>query len=349
MRFFQLPAKTLNWLLEANNPPVRNMTKKFIKNEPLTVLEIKEVNQYPPIEKLISLIKPNGAWSSSKNPYKKYTGDYWQLIFLCELNANPEELIQKACLKILSYQLPEGGFTHKIGSNFLLMCLTANLIRALNHFEINNENTQKGIDFLTNQILEDHGAFCSPDPLYTLLPDCQMALTKVLALYSTLDNHNRSSEVEKAVEIIVERMIENKIFRYVPLGSKDYHNMIKGKTAKEIRKIRARFLSQPEKLEKSELKKSWMKFGFPQSYTSDALETLYWLAKGKIPYHKEFKEAVEHIINSMDPLGFWINQSAHRNPMLVEIEKKNTPSKWLTFRAAFVLKNYCEFSIQDSS
>ena len=121
--------------------------------------------------------------------------------------------------------------------------------------------------------------------------------------------------------------------------------MIRGKKSEEIRKIRKRFLSRPEVLEKTEIKKSWLKFGFPQSYTSDTLETLYWLVVSKIPYHKEFNEAIQHVIKSMDASGYWVNHSAFRNPMLVEIEAKKAPSKWLTFRACFMLKNYCKLSI----
>jgi len=178
MKSVLFPTRTLNWLLEDNNPPIRNLTKKIIQNEFLSKKEIEEVNEYPPIKNLISLIKPNGSWSNQKDPYKKYTGDYWQLIFLCDLNATPNDLIYKACMNILAYQLPEGGFTHKIGSKFQLICLTANIIRSLTHFGINDGRTQKGISFITNHILKNQGVFCAPDPLYTLLPDCQMALQK---------------------------------------------------------------------------------------------------------------------------------------------------------------------------
>ncbi|MFX1506612.1 MAG: hypothetical protein ACFFDC_10965 [Promethearchaeota archaeon] len=344
MKSFQLPTRTLDWLLEDNNPPVRNLTKQFLLDQPISAHEIDEVNEYPPIKRLISLIKPDGTWDDAKNPYKKYTGNYWQLIFLCDLNANPDELIHQAGEKILSYQLSDGGFTHKIGSKFSLICLTANIIRSLHHFEVNDERTRKGVNFLTNRLLDDQGVFCSPDPIYTLLPDCQMALTKVLAMYATLDNDQKNLRTNQAVEIIVEKILENRIFRYMPTGAKEYYKMIRGKKSKEIRKIRKQVLSNPKMLEKTEIKKSWLKFGFPQSYTSDALETLYWLVMNEIPYHKEFDEAIQHIINSMDSSGYWVNQSAFRNPMLVEIEAKKTPSKWLTFKASYILKKYCNLS-----
>ena len=346
MKTTVLPTKTLNWLLESNNPPIRNATKEILLKEPPSTKEILETNEYPPIQQIISLINPNGSWGNPKTPYKKYTGDYWQFIFLCDLNANPNELIHKVCSHIISYQLASGGFTHKIGSNFPLICLTANIIRSLTHFGINNESTLKGIKFLTDHIIEKQGVFCSPDPLYTLLPDCQMAITKILAMYATLGTEILDSYMKKAVKIIVDKIIENKIFRYVPIGAKEYQKSIRGKKSKEIRKIREEFVLQPEKLKKGDIKKSWLKYGFPQSYTSDVLETLFWLAKYNIPYHKEFEEAIDHLIDSMTPSGLWINQIAFRNPFLVKIEPKKASSKWLTFRACFVLNHFFDLQFE---
>ncbi len=347
VRSVQLPSKTLDWLLEDNNPPVRNLTKVHFHNLSLTGDEIEEVNEYAPIKKIVSLINSDGSWGNPKNPYKKYTGDYWQLIFLCDLNANSNDLIQQACQKIISYQLPTGGFTHKIGSKFALICLTANILRSLIHFKIEDERIAHGIDYVTDRIVEEEGAFCSPDPLYTLLPDCQMALIKVLAMYSTMESKTMSTKRKQAVKIIENKLVENRIFRYIPIGAKEYHKLIRGKKTKVIRELRKEFLTESKNLEKQDIKKSWLKFGFPQSYTSDVLETLYWLSKSSSSYHNEFDEAIDCVINAMDAKGYWTNQLAFRNPMLVEIEAKNSPSKWLTFRAYFILQNYCKVEFKD--
>jgi hypothetical protein len=347
MRSVSIPNKTLTWLLEDNNYPIRNLTKEFLLNDPVSKEEDDQTNTYPPINKLISLIRPDGTWGNLKNPYKKYTGDYWQLIFLSDLNANPVEVIRKASLKILSYQLPGGGFTHKIGSKFSLICLTANITRSLIHFKIEDERIQKGIDFITDHVINNHGVLCSPDPLYTLLPDCQMALTKVLAMYATLNSKQTSTKIKKAIKIIENKIVENKIYKYLPTGSKEFHKKIRGKKSAEIRKIREKIANQPEMLEKTGVKKSWTKFGFPSSYTSDILETLYWMSRSEISYREEFDEAMTLLIESMNPSGYWVNQIAFRNPMLVAIEEKNAPSKWLTFRACYVLKNLCNLKFLD--
>ena len=112
----EISQKTLEWLLEDNNPPVRNLTKKYLQDKKLTDLEVKEVNNYSPIQSILSLMSPDGSWTDPRKPYRKYTGSYWQFIFLSDLNANPtSKTIQKAAENIFSYQLPTGEFPHELG------------------------------------------------------------------------------------------------------------------------------------------------------------------------------------------------------------------------------------------
>ncbi|MFX1284291.1 MAG: hypothetical protein ACFFB5_11580 [Promethearchaeota archaeon] len=342
-----IPQETLHWLLEENNPPVRNLTKEYLQNNKPTKTELAQVNNYLPIKTILSLLKPDGTWSDPKNPYKKYTGNYWQFIFLCDLSANRlSEAIQLASENIFSYQLPDGGFPHKIGFKKPLMCLSANILRSLIYFGYqNDERVQKGIDMITQHVLEHQSVVCI-DPIYTLLPDCQMSLTKVLAMYSFLDEKYHSSDVQQVMKIIRKRIVENKVFKYVPIGAREYYNAIKGKKTTEIRQIKARMLKQTEKLKKTIVKSSWTRFGFPHSYTSDALETLYWLAKTNSCKCPEIEEAVNLVINRMNPSGYWINENNFRNPMLVDIEAKKSPSKWLTFRACFVLKKFSKLKFK---
>ncbi|MHA2297933.1 MAG: hypothetical protein ACXAEU_04400 [Candidatus Hodarchaeales archaeon] len=343
-----IPKKTLYWLLEDDNPPVRNLTKKHLQGKEPTEAELAGVIDYGPIKTILSLMKPDGSWSDPKKPYRKYTGNYWQYIFLCDLQANPaDKLMQKASNHILSYQLPNGGFSHRSNFKKHIICLTANLLRSLVYFGYGDDQAvQKGINLITAQVTEHQGTFCH-DPIYNLLPDCQMALTKVLALYAHLDGEKRDSDVQKAITIIEERITENKIFQYIPAGTTEYKKAIKGKKAAEIRKIKAKMSEQPEKMKKTVIKRGWKVFGFPHSYTSDALDTLYWLARIDARARPEFDEAINQVIKRMNSSKHWINENKFRNPMLVEIEKNKSPSKWLTFRACYVLKKFRELEIED--
>ncbi|MHA2137992.1 MAG: hypothetical protein ACW98G_08955 [Candidatus Hodarchaeales archaeon] len=346
MSVINLPEKSLKWLLEDQNPPVRNLTKKFILNKELTELDLEQTNDYSPIQTILSLMNSNGSWDDSNNPYKKYTGTYWQIIFLSDLNAsNQDKRIQEAIEHVFTYQLENGTFPHSLKVKFGILCLTANVLRSCIHFGFeNDERVKKGVEFISQSIIQKKGAICSP--IY-LLPDCQMALTKILAMYASMELLHNSKSSQKAIEIIIDKITENKILFYIPSGAKEYYKAIKGKKTSEIKEIQLKMSKDPKNIEKTEIKKSWTKFGFPNSYTSDALETVYWLAMINPVRRPEYQEALKLIIQRMDPSGFWKNENTFRNPMLTEIEAKKAPSKWLTFRAYFVLKTFCDINLNE--
>lgn len=258
MKSITLPHKTLKWLLGDDIPPVRNLTKRYLLEKDPSKVETEDLDNYTPIKTILSLMKPNGSWTDLKKPYKKYTGSYWQIIFLCELNANPSNsMIQKAAKNIFSYQLPSGEFPHEIKFKKGIHCLTANLIRSLIYFGHEDDNrVQKGIDSLTKHINENKGDRCI-DLVHNLLPDCQMSLTKLLAMYAMMDRKKREPQIQKAIKIIEEKIVENRVLYYIPKGAKEYRKAIKGKKIAKIRQIKAKMSKQPEKMKKTEIKASW--------------------------------------------------------------------------------------------
>ncbi|MHA2250612.1 MAG: hypothetical protein ACXAD7_09620 [Candidatus Kariarchaeaceae archaeon] len=343
----RIPQQTISWLLEDDNAPVRNLAKQFLLDENITTSEKDEVNQYLPIKKLLSLVKPNGSWSTSIKPYHKYKGDYWQLIFLCDLHANPaDNRIQKACENILSYQLPDGTFpAYPKQKRTSIICLTANILRSLVSFGYyDDENVQNGITTITKHINHHNGIFC-PAMAYSLLSDCQMALTKVLAMYGVLEKRNINSEIKSALDIIIKKITENRIYQYLPSGTKEFKEMSKNLKLKEIKQLKMKMQSDPENMHLGVEKRGWKSFGFPQSYTSDILETLYYIANMEVGMNDEYSEALKCVLRKMTANGVWINENNFRNPMLVEIEKKKDESKWITYRACYVLKHYNQVSI----
>lgn len=87
-------------------------------------------------------------------------------------------------------------------------------------------------------------------------------------------------------------------------------------------------------------KKSWLRFSFPQSYTSDILETLYYVAKLNLPFRNEYSDALEIVISKMQENGKWLNENNFKSLMLITVEEKNAPSKWITYRACYVLQKF---------
>lgn len=336
-----VPKSTVEWLLEKENPSVRNLTKLHLLKQSLSEQEIAEVNTFSPIKQLLEGIQSDGLWQGTNNPYHKYTGDYWQFIFLRELQATvTDQILTKTCPKIASFQLESGGFSHKKGYNRMITCLTANLIHSFLYFGYNDDKIIKGLNLITNSIIEHQGVICDPNPTYNLLSDCQMALTKVLGMASQLKPEDRDSSIKKAIKIIEQKLLENEIYKYIPVGASKFYKEIKNKKTSEIRKIREKYVADINLIEKGVPKKSWLKFGFPHSYTSDILETLYYVAKLDLPFRSEYSDALKIIISKMQGNGRWINENNLKSPMLVTIEPKSTSSKWITYRACFVLQKY---------
>ncbi|MHA1969109.1 MAG: hypothetical protein ACW964_15085, partial [Candidatus Hodarchaeales archaeon] len=136
---------------------------------------------------------------------------------------------------------------------------------------------------------------------------------------------------------------------YIPQGAKEFRKAIKGKKTAEIRQIKSKMSKQPEMMKKTEIKSSWKRFGFPNSYTSDALETLYWMAMIGTTKSSELDAPIDLVIQRKNRSGYWTNEISFRSPLLVEIEPKKTSSKWLTFRAYFVLKTFRDLRLESIS
>ena len=84
-------------------------------------------------------------------------------------------------------------------------------------------------------------------------------------------------------------------------------------------------------------KPGWRHFGFPLMYQTDIMEILDILAA--LGYRDErMQEAVDLVVSKQDEDGRWRMQNTFNGKVLVNIEVKNEPSKWVTLRALRVLK-----------
>jgi hypothetical protein len=86
-------------------------------------------------------------------------------------------------------------------------------------------------------------------------------------------------------------------------------------------------------------KPSWLKFGFPLMYQTDALEILNILTAlgcrdGRM------QEAVDLVLSKQDISGRWILENTFNGRFQTNIEQKGKPSKWITLNALRVLKRF---------
>ena len=80
----------------------------------------------------------------------------------------------------------------------------------------------------------------------------------------------------------------------------------------------------------------WKRFGFPLFYQSDALEVLDVLTKLGVKDDR-MEKALDLVISKQEK-GRWKLENTFNGKMWVDIEEKKNPSKWITLKAARILR-----------
>jgi hypothetical protein len=131
----------------------------------------------------------------------------------------------------------------------------------------------------------------------------------MLRALAKIPNAQRSGDLDRIINQEVEIILENGIFRY---------------------------LRKPDGSRKE--KAGWKRFGFPLFYQSDVLEVLDILTELGVK-DERMKDSIDLVIGSQQE-GRWLLKNTYNGKMFCEIDEKNKPSKWITLRAARVLKRY---------
>jgi hypothetical protein len=335
----------IEWLLAEDNPPVRYLTLTELLHTPASDPEVRtsisRLMNYPATREILAHGKE--FWEDDENAYRKYTGKYWQVIFLGQFLADGQDPRISTGIHSL---LDNRAWVIKSGGQ----CLTANLLRAFRRLGYGDhpvviEETEK----LANRIAADGGIACSA-MLYSLLPRCFMALPKLLLCFGEIPEEHRSGKVKKAISIITKLILEKEVFVYVPGTRKEWQQVLatqpkraelaSGHTVKEwISEQKKQFLASTG-FGTLDPKKGWFKFGFPLHYNSDILEALYSLAKQKTPMTPQIEKSLEIIRGKMNKDGVWCMENSLNGKMWIDVEEKGKPSKWITYFALYVLKHF---------
>jgi len=336
----------LEWLLEQNNPPVRYLTLINLLNLPDKSAEAQQTKSRLMEYKVTQEILRHSEqfWKEDDDrAYWKYTGKYWQLIFLGQLLADGKDSrISEGAYDILEkrkWVTTSGG-----------QCLTANLLAAFRRLGYGDHPVViEETESLAKRIVEDHGVKCTVMD-YSLLPQCYMALPKLLHLFAEIPAPERSEIVNKAIDLIVKKLLENEIYVYVPSNGKNWQKILdgapkrsdlpKGQTVKEwVIKKKNEFLDSQGTGERLP-KQGWIKFGFPLHYNSDILEAMHVLALLETPNTPEMKKALDIINNKKTPEGKWIMENSLNGKMWADVEEKGKPSKWITYFTLYVQNHF---------
>lgn len=84
---------------------------------------------------------------------------------------------------------------------------------------------------------------------------------------------------------------------------------------------------------------NWWKFGFPVFYVTDLLQNIEALVRLGLGKDPRLKNALDYIRDKQDADGKWPLEYSYTGKTWVDFGPKKEPNKWVTHRAAVVLKN----------
>lgn len=339
----KLRANPISWLLEHENPSVRYFTMNELLDLPKTdrkVVEAKEqIMSQGVIPKILAKQAAAGNWVDLRAIRKygtkygdlvetgylpKYRGTVWQLLIFAELGADGgDSRIQKACDYVLDRiykeQNSEGFFTFDPTLSMTHShspCFTGNMVFSYSRLGYQNDKRViKARDWLIKYQRYDDGDWDTPDQWpYNGKKDrcfgkhsCYMGCIKALKAITTVPPKERTRDMQDFIKNGAEFFLIHHLYK----RSHDRTQLIK---------------------------KGFDRIGFPTMYNSDFLEILLVLTELGIR-DERMQEALELLQDKQNDQGRWILERTPSN-MLTNIEPRGKESKWITFRALKVLKNY---------
>ncbi len=318
---------TIDWLLGPESPSIRFWALQQLGDKSIDHREVMDaqdaVMSTSCVKKILKAQKGEGHWEHYTDMYNpKYTATTHTLLILAELGAMRTPQIERAIEHLFLFQRDSGHFlgdipkTEKGRASVIKdgCCLDGNILYYLIHFGyLNDERTEKLIDFQVEYHSDDVGGWkCRAYPINknSVFPEnCYMGGVKMLKALARIPKKERSTDLNRIINQEVEIVLENGIYKY---------------------------LRNPDGSRKE--KAGWKRFGFPLFYQSDVLEVLDILTSLGVK-DERMQDSVDMVIASKVE-GRWLLKNTFNGKMFCEIDEKNKQSKWITLRAARILKRY---------
>ncbi|MFW9851101.1 MAG: nitrogen fixation protein NifH [Candidatus Thorarchaeota archaeon] len=326
----EISEETLQWLFEPSNPSVRYWALQHLLDKKANDHEVekarKDIMQSNCVKSILSAMHPEGYWESYDSMYlPKYTATTHNLLILSEFGASLTEHLKQAIEYVFLFQRDSGHFlmdipkTDKGRASKVKdgCCYDGNILYYLNHFGyLEDERTQSLINFQIDYHSDDVGGWkCRAfpiDPNGVFPVNCFMGAVKMLKALTAIPLKSRSKQIQEIINQDVEIILENQVYKY---------------------------LKSPDGSRKE--KAGWKRFGFPLFYQSDLLEVLDILTTLRVN-DSRMEESINLVESLRTKDGAWLLKNTYNGKMLCTIDEKNKPSKWITLRAARVLKRYYE-------
>ncbi len=337
-----VPAETLEWLLESENPAVAVLTGEMLlgRTRDAGTRDLwNRRNEYEPVAAILDAQLADGSWETPQRDYQKYGGSLWQLVFLGELWADGDDpRVRRGADYAFSRQKPDGGWSANPRASYEMPCLTANVGRGLARMGWSrDERVIAALASIANGCKKLGFLGCSDMMPYSLNGYCHMLAPKVLLFLAEVPRDLWPEGAEELRAACVTALRDKQVHRSLPQEFKQFKEEIWPLPAAKRAAAREEFVAQHEPLTYED-KPGWLRFGFPLSYNSDALEALWALrAVGEKP-RPEYEPAIEIVRQAADAGQRWIMRTSFNGKMIESVEAKGRPSKWLTLRALQVME-----------
>ena len=329
----QLKGDSLSWLLEKDDPGVRYLALRDLKELSADDRELrvarKAAHQQGPIAAILAAMDEAGYWARPGPGYNpKYRSTVWSLILLAQLGASviEDQRLARACAYLLDHNLAAGGqFSTSTAPSGTVDCLQGNLCWAL--LELGYEDsridtafewmartvTGEGIALVTDKQAEVryYAYKCGPGfacGVNNSLP-CAWGAIKVMLAFSQVPIRQRSPLMKRAIKQGVELLFS------IDPATAAYPT---------------RNGAKPNR--------SWWRFGFPVFYVTDLLQNVETLAALDYGRDNRLANALAIIRDKQDDQGRWLLDYDYTDKTWGNYGCKKQPNKWVTLRAVRALK-----------
>jgi hypothetical protein len=327
----------LPWLLEVDpaNPGVRYFALTDLldrASEDPEVLEARRaVMSTGPVPALLDAQRPEGYWVKTGPGYfPQYRATVWAVTMLGQLGADgADPRVHKGNQYLLEHSEDKNGaFSMAAIPSQAILCLNGHLLAALLDLGwLGDKRVDRALEWMARMVTgegvsptEERGAplrylksgTCGPGFCCGLnaKKPCAWGAINVLVAFSRLPEEARTPIIRRAIETGVQFLLSrDPAIADYPMG------------------------------DGTEPSRRWFRFGFPVFWATDVLQNLEVLASFGYGGDPRLSAATDLVLEKQDHERRWKMEYTYNGKTLVDVEEKDSTSKWVTLRALRVLKH----------
>lgn len=304
--------ETVMWLLEAETPTIRYLTRRLLLGLPegdeTLQAAHREIMQGGAAAAILEKQAADGSWQGEKSFYTpKFTSSHWSMLLLAELHADAgDERVRAGAASVMERLRPE--LEARLESNaHSWECLWANVVRYSAHAGLYAHPQFAGMV----AALVHAGLQTDWRCRWHHERPCTWGAARALWALAALPPSLRSAEVQATIESALELLLA----RY-SLAPANYPTRLKGKNSD-----------------------FWRHLNFPLFYHVDVLLVLRALAElGRLD-HPGAAPALEWLAERRQPDGTWRGRNSLGARTWPGLRGPEETNRWVTLYAAWVLQS----------